>query len=125
MKKAQLARRFPRASQGFFALNETHGENLASGSAGPATELERDRGDALDEVGQDENSGSGKYLVRIGSIRRRLLDDDNLCEKWHVDSLRYAGILPSDAPDRCRIETSQRLCQAGEEEKTLIEVFRM
>ena len=50
---------------------------------------------------------TAKYLVRIKSYRVRLLDEDNLCGKWHCDSLRYAGLLPSDTPDKAHITICQ------------------
>jgi hypothetical protein len=125
MNKRQLLARFPRAAQGFLALNEPDAAatDCQDRSAGAPSELERDSRNALDEAGPDERRDPEKYLVRVTSVRLRLLDEDNLCEKFHVDCLRYAGILPSDAPGRCRIETTQRLCRAGEEEKTILEVF--
>ena len=64
-----------------------------------------------------------RFLVRVVSVRNRLLDEDNLCEKFHVDVLRYAGIIAGDEAGRCTIQTSQRKAQKGESEHTEIEVF--
>lgn len=63
--------------------------------------------------------------MRVTSVRKCLLDEDNLCEKYHVDCLRYSGIIPDDSPDKVRIETTQRKAAKGEEEHTLIEVFAL
>lgn len=71
---------------------------------------------------QAEGGTGGRFLVRLVSIRRRLLDEDNLVSKYHTDLLRYAGILPSDAPGVCKIETSQRKAQKGEVERVEIEI---
>lgn len=60
------------------------------------------------------------YVVRVTSFRSRLIDTDNLVPKWHVDALRYAGVLPSDAPDRARIETTQQKCAKGQERTEIV-----
>lgn len=65
---------------------------------------------------------SGRFFVRLTSVRNQLLDEDNLCPKFHVDLLRYAGIIPSDAPDRTGIRTTQRKCREGEEEHVEIAI---
>ncbi|PTY03317.1 hypothetical protein DB346_05405 [Verrucomicrobia bacterium LW23] len=65
--------------------------------------------------------GCQRYRVRIISHRRRLLDQDNACAKYHIDSLRYAGLLPNDAPALCRIEPVEQIQVATEaEEKTVV-----
>jgi hypothetical protein len=66
-----------------------------------------------------------RFLVRVESVRKRLLDPDNLCEKYHVDLLRYCGAIPGDTPQQIDLETSQRKAEKGEEEHTLIEVYRI
>ena len=63
-----------------------------------------------------------RILVRIESIRKRLLDEDNLVSKYHTDLCRYSGLIPSDAPGVCKIETSQRKAEKGEEERTEITI---
>lgn len=73
--------------------------------------------------GKAQERDSAFYLVRVTSYRTRLIDTDNLVPKWHVDSLRYAGILPSDAPDRARIETRQEKVRGKENERTEIEIL--
>ena len=68
-------------------------------------------------------SGTGdRILVRIESIRKRLLDEDNLVSKYHTDLCRYAGLIPSDAPGICKIETTQRRAEKGEIEHTEITI---
>jgi len=63
-----------------------------------------------------------RFLVVITSHRRRLLDEDNLCGKYHCDLLRYAGILPSDAPGQTQIQNRQIKVAKAEDECTEIEV---
>ncbi len=64
----------------------------------------------------------GKYFVRIISYRCVLLDEDNLCGKFLVDSLRYAALLPADSPDRCRIIATQEKVRTKKEERTEIQI---
>lgn len=88
----------------------------------PAPKLEcRPRTRALAKS-KAKDGDSTCYLVRVVSFRVRLLDEDNLCEKWHVDALRYAGILPDDAPGKARIETRQEKVGSKAEERTEITV---
>lgn len=75
------------------------------------------------EAKEDQGGGSAQFWVRIESIRKRLLDPDNLCPKYHIDCLRYAGVLPDDTAEAVRIETVQRKPRKGEEEGTLIHVW--
>lgn len=64
----------------------------------------------------------GIYFVRVVSYRVTLVDEDNLCEKFLVDGLRYAALLPADSPDRCRIVTTQEKVAHYCEERTEIQV---
>jgi hypothetical protein len=53
-----------------------------------------------------------------------LLDQDNLCEKYHVDLCRYAGVIPDDSPEQVIIEVNQRKTVKGEAEFTEIIVTK-
>lgn len=99
---------------------KTH--QLPAGNPGPIAQLEpnpRVRPLAAQKV---QGPVGERILVRVTSIRRRLLDEDNLCEKFHVDLCRYAGIIPDDAPAQVKIETTQRQCVGGEPERVIIEI---
>lgn len=63
-----------------------------------------------------------RFFVRVTSYRVRLLDEDNLCEKYGVDCLRYSGILPGDSAAEARIVTSQEKVSRKEEERTTYEI---
>lgn len=90
-----------------------------------ATKLERSFGHgALGKV-QTQRRNTGRFLVRVTSIRKRLLDEDNLCEKYHVDCCRYAGLLPGDAPGTTKIEVAQQKTEPGAQEETRIEIFKL
>lgn len=105
---------FPNASPDFLSRNSGKAPKLERGSKPPAL-----------EKGKAQGKHSGVLLVRITSVRARLLDEDNLCEKYHVDCLRYAGIISDDSPDKTRIETTQRKARKGEAERVEIEVFEL
>ena len=68
--------------------------------------------------GAIEEGHPGRFLVRVTSFRRRLLDEDNLCEKYVVDCCRYAGLLPADDAGAAKIEVSQIQVRRKEEERT-------
>lgn len=70
---------------------------------------------------QTQMRDTTKYVVRITSYRTRLLDEDNLAEKYHVDACRYAGLLPSDAPDKTTIQVRQ--IKVRKEEECRTEIF--
>ncbi len=74
---------------------------------------------------QVQEASSGRVLVRITSVRNRLLDDDNLCEKFHVDCLRYYGVIRGDSTKEAKIEVLQRKPEPDEPEHTLIEVEQL
>lgn len=64
-----------------------------------------------------------RILVRVTSVRRRLLDEDNLSAKYVIDCCRYAGLLPTDAPGQVKIEVGQRKPGPGESECTEVEII--
>jgi hypothetical protein len=75
--------------------------------------------------GEAQEPDPGIFLVRVTSFRRRLLDEDNLCEKYHVDCCRYAGLIPGDDPSKARIETRQEKVRSKAEERTEIVIERL
>jgi hypothetical protein len=103
-------------------LDGTYAKNPSPRNPGPTSKLEpAPRNEPL-ATPQTQGHHCQRFLVRVTSIRKRLLDEDNLAEKFHVDLCRYAGIIPGDEADKTRIETSQRKAEKGEEERTVIEV---
>lgn len=101
---------FKHASPDFLQLN---------GQA-PAPKLERSSGDGTLAKGEVKEGDTGRFFVSVVSFRRRLLDEDNLCEKYVVDCARYSGLLPADAPDCTSIKVSQEKVKSKEEERTEI-----
>ena len=92
--------------------------------AGPAAQLERHTGDGAVGALQIQELAGKRFLVRVTARRARLLDWDNLCEKYHVDLLRYAsGKVFGDSPATTTIEVCQEKVEAGGREEVRIEVF--
>lgn len=96
---------------------------LSVGDSGQAAKLERRAGHESLATRKAQERNSERLLVRVVSIRKRLLDEDNLCEKYLVDCLRYIGAIPGDEPEKVKIETSQRKAEKGEQEQTLVEIL--
>lgn len=115
MNERGLRTLFPHASPGFLAAN-------AQG-AGAAPLVECPPRDGALGAGERKEGDAGRVFVRFVSVRKRLLDPDNLSEKWLLDCLRFAGIIPGDEPERLSLETTQRKAAKGEAEHTLIEVY--
>lgn len=84
--------------------------------------VERSAGDAPLEAKTVQRPVGQRIFVRVTSQRHRLLDEDNLCEKYHVDLCRYAGLLPTDAPDQVHIVVGQIKVDRKETEQTVIEI---
>lgn len=115
---------FPKASPDFLRLNGYANIPVPADNSPPTAKSKRGLRNGPLAAGQAKKADSAFYVVRVTSFRSRLIDTDNLVAKWHVDALRYAGILPSDAPDKARIETSQVKCAKGEARtEILIEIM--
>ena len=95
-------------------------EGAGPGDIGPTAELEPDPCHEPLAKEQVQEKAGAKFLVRITSFRRRLLDEDNLCEKFAVDVCRYAGALPSDSPDVAKIEVTQ--VKVGSKERECVRI---
>ena len=117
MTRHEITTRYPHASESFIRAN------LSPDDTWTPAKLESSPGDA--PLGKEEvqRPVGERFLIRVTSIRKRLLDEDNLCEKYHVDLCRYAGVLPDDAPGKVQIEVCQQKAAKGESEQVVIEVF--
>ena len=69
---------------------------------------------------EGEEGRAGRVHLRIVSIRKRLLDPDNLSVKWLIDCLSYSSIIRGDEPDKITLQVEQRKCSKGEAEATEI-----
>jgi hypothetical protein len=133
MKHDDILRLFPRASQSVLALADDtrlpeHSKSKGSQAAqddGVRSELERNPKSGRVGPGEAQEGNRRRFYVRVTSVRARLLDEDNLCEKYVVDLCRYAGMLPKDCPGEAEIKACQRKVKKGEEPHTLIEIFNL
>ena len=127
MTSENLKQLFPNCSPAFIRRNarDARRTDLQPDRTGPAEQLERDtRHGDVGEV-QAQAAFGRRFLVRLTSFRKRLLDEDNLCCKYLVDLCRYAGALSSDAPGTAKIEVTQEKVGSKEPERTVIEIFRI
>lgn len=89
------------------------------------TLMERTTRNATLPARQAKERHSKRYVIRIVSVRTRLLDQDNLSPKYLCDFLRYCGAIPTDAPGTTKIEITQRKVGKEEKEHTEIVVLRI
>lgn len=130
MNATDLKRIFPNASRSVLEANACHPELFSERSAHETSapdavrpELEQRVAATAPRQKRSKVEDSKRFLVRVTSIRSRLIDEDNLCEKYVVDCCRYAGLLPGDGPGQTRIEVSQRKAGKEESECTVVEIF--
>ncbi len=101
-------------------MNETH---LTTKRPRKNAKLERDPCNGALDAKEVQGSTGARFFVRVTSIRKRLIDPDNICEKYHVDLCRYAGAIPNDSAAEIILETGQRKAGKAESEQTLIEIY--
>ena len=120
MNAREFLHRFPHASKSALASNCGDADpqaNRPGKDADPEPVLQHEPlGTA-----QAKNPNTERFLVRLVSVRKRSSDTEALVPKWHVDCLRYAGIIPDDTREVLECFTTERKCAKGEEEKTEIE----
>src|SRR5437899_168952 len=120
MNPDELRKRFPRASEHVLRLNaaKTGKDNIQPDSARPIAKLERHPRNGAVGALPIQKRNSRQVLISITAVRTRLLDEDNLAAKFHIDLLRYAsGGALGDSPATTRIEIRQQKAQAGEREE--------
>lgn len=93
-----------------------------TGGASPASQPQPAAGPRPLAASTPEKIDSRKRFVRFTSYRVRLLDEDNLCPKYHCDALRYSGILLGDDPSKAKIETRQEKVAHKHQERTEITI---
>jgi len=121
MTRAEILALFPNASASLLNLADDNNHTLH-----PRTNPEPQRPDRQSELAlprEAEKEGTARIHLRIVSVRKRLLDPDNLVPKWTIDALRYCGIIPGDEPEKITLETLQRKAAKGEEEHTIVEII--
>jgi hypothetical protein len=94
---------------------------------GASAEPQRTAGCKPVAAKEPEEGNPTRFWIRIESVRKRLLDEDNLYggTKYWVDCLRYAGVIPQDTPGIARIEAVQRKARKGETPATYVRVWEI
>lgn len=89
-------------------------------SSGAKSERTVPDGTVAARKGKEENPT--RHVVGVRSFRTRLCDPDNLCPKYFIDALRYAGAIPDDRPQDIELHISQTKVSSKSQERTEIEV---
>ena len=63
---------------------------------------------------------AGRVRIGVVSYRARLCDPDNLCPKYFIDCLRYAGLIADDTPDCITLEVRQVRCRRAEQRTEIL-----
>lgn len=90
-----------------------------------SAELKHDPRETPNGIGKDKASNTKRYAVSFKIYRVRKLDPDNTLVKWHVDSLRYAGIIPNDTEESISLKIEQIKVKSYKDQKTVIEIEPM
>lgn len=124
MNPHTIRRLFPNASQSLIAANEQdYGKHYAENN-GQIAKLERPARNESLAAGEGKKEASGRVHFKFISVRKRLIDPDNVSVKWLLDCCRRIGLVAGDEHDKVTIETAQRKAEKGEEEHTIIEITR-
>jgi hypothetical protein len=102
-----------------FRKRNSHLVNPSPGNPTPNPVPERpvQHGAIPEAQGKAENPG--RLRVRVVCHRKRLIDPDNLCPKYFIDCLRYAGAIPDDTAQAIELTITQ---QKSGKDMTLLEV---
>jgi Holliday junction resolvase RusA-like endonuclease len=73
-------------------------------------------------TGSGETEGPVRTIVRIRSFRTRLCDPDNICPKYLIDALRYAGAINDDREKDICLQVTQHKVAHLKEERTEVEI---
>jgi hypothetical protein len=71
---------------------------------------------------EGEAENTDRVRVCVAGFRRRLCDPDNLCPKYFIDCLRYAGFIPDDRERDITLEVRQEKVKTKAEERTEITI---
>jgi hypothetical protein len=96
--------------------------NTDTQNTGKTSELKRATCDEPLAQGKGEKEVSGRVHFSFVSVRKRLIDPDNLVPKFYIDACRRIGLVKGDEHDKITLETTQRKAAKGEEEHTQITI---
>lgn len=100
MTPNELKRRFPKASEAFYAAN-------LSNNSDASPKLECNLGNESLEKNCSKKTNSDRIKIIYSIFRRRLIDPENCCTKFHTDALRYEKIIKDDREQDVEIEVRQ------------------
>lgn len=94
-----------------------------AGGQGEVSDLERGVGPKSVRPEDLAIPYSGQCIVRIKVYRRRLTDPGSDCWKYHLDTLRYLGLLADDNDAAIRLEEApHEKVESNEEERVELEI---
>ena len=99
---------------------ERNGEWHKAGGAASGAEPEPVVRDEPVAAPAREARHPSRVRVCVVSFRARLCDPDNLCPKYFIDCLRYAGLIADDAPDCITLEVRQVRCRRAEQRTEIL-----
>jgi hypothetical protein len=99
---------------------ERNGEWHKAGGAASGAEPEPVVRDEPLAAPPREDRDAGRVRVRVVSFRTRLCDPDNLCPKYFIDCLRYAGLIADDTPECITLEVRQVRCRRREQRTEIL-----
>lgn len=99
--------------------------NAAPVCEAPTAEPQHSPLQELEDRPKGQARNSAKCLIRIESRRVRIQDPDNAVAKFHIDAIRYAGIIPDDTTAEIELAITQTKVATKAEEGTLITLTRL
>lgn len=75
------------------------------------------------EKKQAKETNSERHTVFLVSYTTRIQDRDNVCPKYHIDALRYQGIIPDDTIEDIDLFVEQVRVKKKIFERTEIFIF--
>lgn len=76
------------------------------------------------ETPSPQETNTERPIVRITSYTSRLQDPDNVCPKYHIDALRYEGIIRDDRAKDIELFVYQVKVKKKDEERVEIEIIK-
>jgi len=73
----------------------------------------------------EKEKNPARFFIRITSFRVRPIDPDNLCAKFHIDCLRYSGIIPDDSARIVDLWIWEKEASDKTAERTEIEISKI
>ena len=99
---------------------ERNGEWHKAGGAASRAEPQPVVRDEPVAAAPGEGRDARRVRVCVVSFRARLCDPDNLCPKYFIDCLRYAGLIADDSPDCITLEVGQVRCRRAEQRTEIL-----